>query len=153
MLRSEGASVVTKTAKHAYVYVHRALTDDVSDAVVAFVGSLTGAQRDKHNTTTNKDANRDTDQDRQPGNSSQLPARDFSDPQVYVSPSQSLILIRNVVFAPVSEELVFRACGCAAMLATGAGMGSCVWIGPLCFALAHAHHVYELVKGSSTRLT
>ena len=149
VLRSEGASVVTKAAKHAYAYVHRALTDDVSDALAAFIGSLTGAQRDKHHTTTDKD----TEEDKPPRNNSLLPARDFSDPQVYVPPSQSLILIRNVVFAPVSEELVFRACGCAAMLATGAGMGSCVWVGPLCFALAHAHHVYELVKVSSTHLS
>jgi membrane protein implicated in regulation of membrane protease activity len=80
--------------------------------------------------------------------SSSLP---LSNPNRPLPPSESALLVRNHIIAPVSEELVFRACSTATLIAAGAGYRQCICIGPLCFALAHAHHLIDMVnaKGMS----
>ena len=54
--------------------------------------------------------------------------------------------IRTVVIAPVAEEFVFRACMAAVMLHSGNwSCGKIVFVLPLFFGVAHAHHFYRLV--------
>ncbi|KAJ1405301.1 CAAX protease self-immunity-domain-containing protein, partial [Ochromonadaceae sp. CCMP2298] len=61
--------------------------------------------------------------------------------------------LRAVVVAPITEEVVFRAVMVPAL--QDMGMGSqepwrVVWLTPLCFGLAHLHHLREkLVSGWS----
>lgn len=58
------------------------------------------------------------------------------------------VAFRNLAFAPVVEELVFRSCVAAALGAGGAGFTARVWVSPLFFGVAHLHHaVEELRKG------
>lgn len=58
------------------------------------------------------------------------------------------ILVRNLVMAPLTEELVFRAC--LVRLWVAAGFDDCViiFLSPMCFALGHAHHFLELTRRS-----
>uniref|UniRef100_A0A0K0G405 CAAX prenyl protease 2 n=1 Tax=Strongyloides venezuelensis TaxID=75913 RepID=A0A0K0G405_STRVS len=59
------------------------------------------------------------------------------------------IFIRNVVFAPVSEELAFRAC-CIPLLIHCFDKSTIVFILPLGFSLCHLHHILDDTrKGSS----
>uniref|UniRef100_A0A8C7EEJ5 CAAX prenyl protease 2 n=2 Tax=Nothoprocta perdicaria TaxID=30464 RepID=A0A8C7EEJ5_NOTPE len=53
--------------------------------------------------------------------------------------------LRNQVVAPLSEELVFRAC-MLPMLLPCTGGARALLAGPLLFALAHFHHVIEQLR-------
>lgn len=60
--------------------------------------------------------------------------------------------IRNYIAGPVTEEILFRSCiiGTAAMY--GRSRKYLIFVTPLYFALAHAHHAYEYyVLGGRTR--
>lgn len=61
-----------------------------------------------------------------------------------------LIVIRNLVFAPISEEIAFRALMVPFLLSEFHGHSSChkfVILGcPLMFTLAHTHHLYERIR-------
>jgi prenyl protein peptidase len=48
--------------------------------------------------------------------------------------------IRNMVVAPVTEEIVFRGCMVPALLATGMTPLKTALVAPLFFGVAHAHH-------------
>lgn len=58
-----------------------------------------------------------------------------------------MILLRNLVVAPLTEELAFRGLMVPALLSSlhhEAAWAVCLWA-PLFFAVAHGHHVYERV--------
>ena len=65
---------------------------------------------------------------------------------------------RNYIAAPLSEEIVFRACMCPLLVAGGFSQAAAIWvssypccslrtdrawlqISPLFFSLAHVHHI------------
>ncbi len=54
----------------------------------------------------------------------------------------ALLEVRNLVVAPLSEELVFRACVLPLLVLSGAGAGAAVLLSCAAFALAHAHHYF-----------
>ncbi|KZP08822.1 Abi-domain-containing protein [Athelia psychrophila] len=51
---------------------------------------------------------------------------------------------RNLLFAPLTEEAVFRACVLAVYQLAGLGRGVSVGVSPLAFGLAHVHHAWEV---------
>ncbi|XP_025142528.1 CAAX prenyl protease 2 isoform X15 [Bubalus bubalis] len=53
--------------------------------------------------------------------------------------------LRNQVIAPLTEELVFRAC-MLPMLAPCTGLGPAVFTCPLFFGVAHFHHIFEQLR-------
>ncbi|VTJ51116.1 Hypothetical predicted protein [Marmota monax] len=53
--------------------------------------------------------------------------------------------LRNQVIAPLTEELVFRAC-MLPMLAPCMGLGPAVFTCPLFFGVAHFHHIIEQLR-------
>lgn len=60
--------------------------------------------------------------------------------------SDPLPNIRNVIVAPLCEELVFRACVCPILLAGGWSISSTVIIAPLLFGGAHMHHMLGMMR-------
>jgi len=60
--------------------------------------------------------------------------------------SEPLPMIRNVIVAPLCEELVFRACVCPILLAGGWSFASTVFIAPLLFGGAHMHHMLGMMR-------
>lgn len=58
--------------------------------------------------------------------------------------------IRDLVVAPLAEEIVFRGCMIAPLLSTGIAPAVVAWIAPLFFGTAHLHHaMLKLRDGSS----
>ncbi|EIN12707.1 Abi-domain-containing protein [Punctularia strigosozonata HHB-11173 SS5] len=51
--------------------------------------------------------------------------------------------LRNFVFGPITEELVFRSCILAAYHLAGASKRFMIFVTPLWFGLAHVHHALE----------
>ena len=62
----------------------------------------------------------------------------------------ALIITRNLLFAPISEEICFRALMVPFLISEFRGEASChkyVILGcPLMFTLAHTHHLYERIR-------
>jgi prenyl protein peptidase len=58
----------------------------------------------------------------------------------------SLVWWRNYIVAPIAEEWAFRACMCPLLRAAGFTFFSCVVIPPLLFGIAHAHHVFLILR-------
>ena len=55
------------------------------------------------------------------------------------------VAVRNLIVAPISEEIVFRHCFLRILIASGISSRIAVGIAPLIFALAHVHHnIYSL---------
>lgn len=52
---------------------------------------------------------------------------------------------RNFVLAPLTEEVVFRACMIPILLCAGLQVNTIIFLCPLFFGLAHANHFWELV--------
>ena len=75
-----------------------------------------------------------------------------------VRPHCSLITLRAIVFAPVSEEIVFRALMLPVLAMASEGSGDAAahsrlaLLCPAFFALAHLHHMYEKVTKSGMSL-
>lgn len=62
-------------------------------------------------------------------------------------PGQSRwVTVRNYITAPVSEEIVFRACIVRLWLGASFPIPVIVFLSPLCFALAHTHHFLEFIR-------
>lgn len=57
----------------------------------------------------------------------------------------SWVAWRNYVFAPLTEEVVFRACMVPLHLISGSSLTSIVFTTPLVFGIAHLHHAYEFL--------
>ncbi|EGD72279.1 hypothetical protein PTSG_00300 [Salpingoeca rosetta] len=72
---------------------------------------------------------------------------DDSDAQHYDEESSSLHFLRNVVVAPITEEIVFRGCITALML-PHMSVAACNLLCPLIFGIAHFHHVLRGVPVS-----
>ena len=64
----------------------------------------------------------------------------------------SLIGIRNLIFAPLTEEYCFRSGLISYLLIKGVSPTKALWISPLPFALAHVHHVIDLVVHQGVKL-
>ncbi|GLC37883.1 hypothetical protein PLESTB_001506400 [Pleodorina starrii] len=60
--------------------------------------------------------------------------------------SCDLLLIRNLVVAPLAEEFVFRACMVPLLMLEGVRSRVVVLATPLFFGAAHLHHVADLVR-------
>ena len=58
------------------------------------------------------------------------------------------IRLRNIVIAPLAEEIVFRACMIPALCSTGLSIMTVVVLAPLFFGVSHAHHaILRIHKG------
>ncbi|CAG8476905.1 1658_t:CDS:2 [Diversispora eburnea] len=55
----------------------------------------------------------------------------------------SLIGFRNLIFAPFTEEFVFRSCMISLLYYAKVNCQPIIWISPLVFAIAHIHHAWE----------
>ncbi|PVF99797.1 Abi-domain-containing protein [Serendipita vermifera] len=51
---------------------------------------------------------------------------------------------RNIIGAPITEEIVYRSCVVGIMKLSGASMMSMVFLSPLWFGAAHLHHGWDL---------
>jgi prenyl protein peptidase len=74
----------------------------------------------------------------------------FVEPVVYpyFNPIERWGQIRNIIVAPLSEEIVFRGCMLPPLLASGLGPISSSFVAPIFFGVAHAHHaVLKLQEG------
>ncbi|XP_041093908.1 CAAX prenyl protease 2 isoform X1 [Polyodon spathula] len=67
------------------------------------------------------------------------------DPRFWLLCLSDMRWLRNQVVAPLTEELVFRAC-MLPMLAPCAGLSLAIFTCPLFFGVAHFHHVIELLR-------
>jgi hypothetical protein len=54
--------------------------------------------------------------------------------------------IRNLVAAPICEEVVFRSCVLVLLVAGEWDFGSCVFLSPFLFGAAHLHHLLNHVR-------
>lgn len=61
-------------------------------------------------------------------------------------PPTAALAIRNLLAAPVTEELCFRSGLVSFLLLSGTSPTRCIWLSPLLFGVAHLHHAYDLVK-------
>ncbi|KAM0905546.1 hypothetical protein ACQ4PT_017328 [Festuca glaucescens] len=57
---------------------------------------------------------------------------------------QDVMVWRNYVVAPFTEELVFRACMIPLLLCGGFRMSNIIFLSPIFFSLAHLNHLFEL---------
>ncbi|KAM8940551.1 CAAX prenyl protease 2 [Pelodytes ibericus] len=67
------------------------------------------------------------------------------DPRFWLICLSDMRWLRNQVIAPLTEELVFRAC-MLPMLVPCTGPGSAIYTCPLFFGIAHFHHVIEQLR-------
>mmetsp|Transcript_6729 Transcript_6729/g.14850 ORF Transcript_6729/g.14850 Transcript_6729/m.14850 type:complete len:310 (+) Transcript_6729:88-1017(+) len=56
-----------------------------------------------------------------------------------------LLLWRNLVVAPLSEEFVFRGCMVPLLLLQGSSKAAAILLPPLFFGAAHLHHLHDLL--------
>jgi len=52
--------------------------------------------------------------------------------------------LRNFIFAPITEEVVFRACVLSVYQLSGMSMISMIFISPMNFGAAHIHHTWDI---------
>lgn len=64
-----------------------------------------------------------------------------------------LQLLRNLLMAPATEEFCFRACMAPLFLLQGYSMKQTVFLTPIMFGVAHAHHLLEMVRFQGARLS
>ncbi|XP_023620857.1 CAAX prenyl protease 2 isoform X3 [Eptesicus fuscus] len=76
--------------------------------------------------------------------STAAPAADHA-PRSWARCLMDMRWLRNQVIAPLTEELVFRAC-MLPMLAPCTGLGPAVFTCPLFFGVAHFHHIFEQLR-------
>nr|XP_042705577.1 CAAX prenyl protease 2 isoform X3 [Chrysemys picta bellii] len=67
------------------------------------------------------------------------------DPRFWALCLSDMRWLRNQVIAPLTEELVFRAC-MLPMLIPCTGLGPAIFTCPLFFGVAHFHHVIEQLR-------
>lgn len=67
----------------------------------------------------------------------------FFDP---VDDSERWVQIRNIIVAPITEEIVFRGCMIPPLLASGFGPITATFVVPLFFGVAHAHHALSKLQ-------
>jgi prenyl protein peptidase len=64
------------------------------------------------------------------------------DAEILEKPSLSFPFIRNVVIAPLVEEIAFRSCMLPIMIRAGFSQNAAIYITPIFFGLAHVHHLF-----------
>ncbi|KAF8323006.1 uncharacterized protein EI90DRAFT_3282145 [Cantharellus anzutake] len=69
--------------------------------------------------------------------------RKFSFELDVVNTYSSLQGLRNYIIAPITEEIVFRACILSVSRMAGASWQRMIFVTPLWFGVAHAHHAWE----------
>ena len=69
--------------------------------------------------------------------------------QALSNPATAHVPLRNVVFAPIAEEIVFRGVLGAWLLAAGVRPALAMTLAPLTFAAAHAHHAWQQWRGGA----
>lgn len=57
-----------------------------------------------------------------------------------------LMMVRNLVAGPITEELTFRSGLISFLLVRGVSPSHCILFSPLVFAVAHVHHMIDLVR-------
>ncbi|KAE8212470.1 hypothetical protein CF327_g3897 [Tilletia walkeri] len=78
--------------------------------------------------------------------------RDWSWKECVASKFDNIWALRNYIIAPLTEELVFRACILNFHHASGASKSTLVFVTPLYFGVAHLHHAWEsYVQGGRTK--
>ncbi|CAD6884878.1 unnamed protein product [Tilletia controversa] len=78
--------------------------------------------------------------------------RAWSWKECVVSKFDNIWALRNYILAPLTEELVFRACILNFHHASGASKSTLIFATPLYFGVAHLHHAWEAyVKGGRTK--
>lgn len=60
-------------------------------------------------------------------------------------PETPLQKTRQILVAPIAEELVFRCCIGTLLLGSGMSFSRIIWISPLFFGVAHLHHFWGMV--------
>jgi prenyl protein peptidase len=68
------------------------------------------------------------------------------------SPSDRWKSLRNLVAAPLAEELLFRGSVLALLASGGFSFAQCILLSPLLFGLAHLHHLVHLVRARGLSL-
>ncbi|CAK8990749.1 unnamed protein product [Durusdinium trenchii] len=63
------------------------------------------------------------------------------------------VLTRNLILAPITEELVFRACLVRLWVSASFPLRTIIFCSPFCFALAHTHHFIEHVRRTKSKKT
>lgn len=74
----------------------------------------------------------------------------------FFSPSSSSdrwVRLRNLIIAPMAEEIVFRVCMVPALCATGMRTLHVVMIAPIFFGVAHAHHAFVRITQNEEKPT
>ncbi|KAJ6616346.1 hypothetical protein B0H10DRAFT_2037625 [Mycena sp. CBHHK59/15] len=61
----------------------------------------------------------------------------------FVDVFQTWVGLRNYIWGPLTEEIVFRACVLSVYAMAGAGRGKMIAFAPMAFGLAHVHHAWE----------
>ncbi|KAF9266178.1 hypothetical protein L218DRAFT_996942 [Marasmius fiardii PR-910] len=56
----------------------------------------------------------------------------------------NILSLRNYIFAPITEEVVFRACIIAVYHLGRVSRNTMIWFGPLNFGVAHLHHGWDI---------
>lgn len=56
------------------------------------------------------------------------------------------VSIRNLLVAPLTEELCFRSGLISYLLAMGYSPAICIWASPFVFGLSHVHHMVDMVR-------
>lgn len=67
------------------------------------------------------------------------------------SNQQGWVTWRNLVLAPLLEEVAFRTCMVPVLLAAGLGTATVCWTAPLFFGVAHVHHAIQRIQSEGTR--
>uniref|UniRef100_A0AC35U9U2 Farnesylated proteins-converting enzyme 2 n=1 Tax=Rhabditophanes sp. KR3021 TaxID=114890 RepID=A0AC35U9U2_9BILA len=71
----------------------------------------------------------------------------FFDTDAWCDSFSDILFVRNVIVAPISEEIAFRAC-CVTFVSISFGQSVAIFILPLGFALCHLHHIADDIKKS-----
>jgi prenyl protein peptidase len=80
-----------------------------------------------------------------------LPTRRYNNNSYsYRKPNWNWITIRNLVVAPLTEEIVFRGCIVSALDQTSLSTITISWVAPLFFGCAHVHHLFRSIQAGSS---
>ncbi|XP_024024782.1 CAAX prenyl protease 2 [Morus notabilis] len=69
-----------------------------------------------------------------------------------ISVAYSVLAWRNYVVAPLTEELVFRACMIPLLLCGGFKINTIIFLGPVFFSLSHLNHLMEVYNRQNYNL-
>eukprot|EP01100_Stratorugosa_tubuloviscum_P011671 TRINITY_DN5254_c0_g1_i2.p1 TRINITY_DN5254_c0_g1~~TRINITY_DN5254_c0_g1_i2.p1 ORF type:complete len:283 (+),score=79.27 TRINITY_DN5254_c0_g1_i2:56-904(+) len=82
----------------------------------------------------------------------ELGPNDFITNLVSIFKAPSVFTLRNIIVAPIAEEIVFRGCMCPLIIAAGFSPISALFMTPLFFGIAHLHHILNSVYSQQVAL-